>query len=110
MIKVKRENVIYSISEEDKGEYLKKGYSLLDSNGKEIKVKNKNSDKDLEKVLAESKELTKTVEDLTKKNSELEAEKVALTKTVEDLTKKVEALEKSNVQEDTEKAKGKDKE
>lgn len=38
------------------------------------------------------KELTETVESLTKKNAELETEKVTLTETVESLTKQVEDL------------------
>lgn len=104
MIKVKRENVIYSISEEDKGEYLKKGYSLLDSKGKEIKEKKKNNDKELEQI----QKLTETVEALTKKNGELETEKVSLTETVEALTKKVAKLEKNATPENTGKAKDKE--
>jgi len=74
----------YTISEEEKGEYLKKGYFLLDSNGKEIKQK-KVSDKQLT-------ELTKQVEKLTTKNNQLETEKVALQKDNDSLLKQVEEL------------------
>lgn len=91
MIKVKRENVIYSISEEEKGDYLKKGYSLLDSHGKEVKEKNKKSDdneaiKELNETITL---LTKQVEKLTTEKNTLETEKVDLTKQVEKLTKNI---------------------
>ncbi len=89
MIKVKRENVIYSIPEEEKGDYLKKGYSLLDSNGKEIKPKKKDDNKELET-------LTKRVEELTTEKTNLESEKADLTKRVEELTKQIEKLSKKD--------------
>ena len=66
--------------------------------------KNKTSKEENKKI----KELTETVEALTKKNGELEAEKVSLTGTVEALTKKVSELEKNVAPENT--GKNKDKE
>lgn len=95
MIKVKRDNVIYSISEEEKGEYLKKGYSLLDSNGKEIKTKKKNNDKEIETLLKQVNELTATIETLTDEKASLEAEKASLTATIKTLTSEVEQLKKN---------------
>lgn len=86
MIKVKRENVIYSISEEDKEEYLKKGYSLLDSNGKEIKEMKKKDNKEVAKLLKQNEELTSTIESLKSENQILKEENENLVKQIKNLT------------------------
>ena len=103
MITVKRENVIYSISEDEKSEYLKKGYSLLDSKGKEIKEQKKNNNKENAELLKQVKELTEQVDTLTKEKESLVAENTSLTEQVDALTSEVEELKASSQNTDSQK-------
>ncbi len=97
MIKVKKDNVIYSIPEDEKKDYLKRGFLPLDDKGNIIEEKiQKNIDsKDIKKLNKTIEDLTKQVEDLTTEKLNLETEKADLTKQVEDLNKLIEESKKN---------------
>lgn len=88
MIKVKRENVIYSISEEEKKDYVKRGFSLLDEKGNVIKEKetSKTDSKELKALTKQVEDLKSQVESLTTENTDLKSQVESLSKPVEKLS------------------------
>ena len=83
-IRVVKDNVLFSIDEEELTQYEARGYSKL---GATKKVASKNLEKELKKI-------AKVNEDLTAKITKVEEEKTELAKVNEDLTAKIAELEK----------------
>lgn len=89
-ITVRQANVVLDVPEEQKGEYLAKGFDVIGADGKIIE---KTTPNDLNSLKKAYKELTAKVEELQKENEKLKKQLSSKSKKVEEVEEPEEAEE-----------------